>query len=163
MTANTPYTSTTNYNTIDGTSFSGPIVAGIMAAWCGKNGYTLTTNNLCGLAKEFARTTGSDGDIRTGTHSNYPTNSIIDKKLIDNPYVTLAGSDYVEVKFNPADSAHFLGNVGRKCQLRTTGSTAGAGSSTPTTYNITTTAPSSSFYTLSGTDRMVLLVVTTQE
>ena len=38
-------------------------------------------------------------------------------------------------------------------QLRTTGSTAGAGSSTPTTYNITTTAPSSSFYNLSGTDR----------
>ena len=152
-TANTPYTSTTNYNTIDGTSFSGPIVAGIMAAWCGKNGYTLTTNNLCGLAKTFVRTTGSAGDIRTGTHSNYPTNSIIDKKLIDNPYVTLSGSSFVEVKFNPADSAHFLGNVGKKCQLRTTGSTAGAGSSTPTTYNITTTAPSSSFYTLSGTDR----------
>jgi len=39
-TANTPYTSTTNYSTIDGTSFSGPIVAGIMVAWCGKNGYT---------------------------------------------------------------------------------------------------------------------------
>ena len=152
-TANTPYTSTTNYSTIDGTSFSAPITAGIMAAWCGKNGYTLTTNNLCGLAKTFARTTGSSGDIRTGTHGNYPINSIVDKKLIDNPYVTLAGSDFVEVKFNPADSSHFLGNVGKKVQLRTTGSTAGAGSSTPTTYNITTTAPSSSFYTLSGTDR----------
>ena len=63
------------------------------------------------------------------------------------------GSSFVEVKFNPADASHFLGNVGKKCQLRTTGSTAGAGSSTPTTYNITTTAPSSSFYTLSGTDR----------
>ena len=73
-----------------------------MAAWCGKNGYTLTTNNLCGLAKTFVRTTGSTGDIRTGTHSNYPTNSIIDKKLIDNPYVTLSGSSFVEVKFNPA-------------------------------------------------------------
>jgi plastocyanin len=152
-TANTPYTSTTNYSTIDGTSFSAPITAGIMAAWCGKNGYTLTTNNLCGLAKTFARTTGSAGDIRTGTHSNYPINSIVDKKLIDNPYVTLAGSDFVEVKFNPADSSHFLGNVGKKVQLRTTGSTAGAGSSTPTTYNLTTTAPSSSYYTLNGTDR----------
>ena len=152
-TANTPYTSTTNYSTIDGTSFSGPIVAGIMVAWCGKNGYTLTTNNLTQLAKGFARTTGSAGDIRTGTHGNYPINSIVDKKLIDNPYVTLSGSSFVEVKFNPADSAHFLGNVGRKCQLRTTGSTAGAGSSTPTTWNITTTGPSSSFYTLNGTDR----------
>ena len=63
-----------------------------MAAWCGKNGYTLTTNNLCGLAKHFVRTTGSTGDIRTGGHGNYPTNSIEDKKLIDNPYVTLSGS-----------------------------------------------------------------------
>ncbi len=152
-TANTPYTSTTNYSTIDGTSFSSPITAGIMAAWCGKNGYTLTTNNLCGLAKTFARTTGSAGDIRTGTHGNYPINSIVDKKLIDNPYVTLSGNSFVEIKFNPADASHFLGNVGKKVQLRTTGSTAGAGSSTPSTYNITTTAPSSSYYTLSGTDR----------
>ena len=151
-TANTPYTSTTNYNAIDGTSFSGPIVAGIIAAWCGKNGYTLTTNNLAGIAKTFIRTTGSAGDIRTGTHGNYPINSIVDKKLIDNPYVTLSGNSFVEVKFNPADSAHFLGNVGKKCQLRTTGSTAGAGSSTPTTYNITTTNAGFS-YVLSGTDR----------
>ena len=152
-TANTPYTSLSNYTYIDGTSFSTPIVAGIIAAWCGRNGYTLTTNNLCGLAKTFARTTGSAGDIRTGTHGNYPINSIVDKKLIDNPYVTLAGDPYVEVKFNPADASHFLGNVGKKCQLRTTGSTAGAGSATPTTFNFTTTAPSSSYYNLSGTDR----------
>jgi len=152
-TANTPYTSTGNYSTIDGTSFSGPIVCGIIAAWCGKNGYSLTTNNLTLLAKEFIRSTGTAGDIRTGTHVNYPINSIVDKKLIDNPYVTLSGNSFVEVKFNPSDASHFLGNVGKKVQLRTTGSTAGAGSSTPTTYNITTTAPSSSYYTLSGTDR----------
>ena len=152
-TANTPYTSTANYSTIDGTSFSSPIVAGIIAAWCGKNGYTLSTNNLPGLAKSFFRTTGSTGDIRTGTHVNYPINSIVDKKLIDNPFETLNGSTFVEVKFNPADSSHFLGNVGKKVQLRTTGSTAGAGSSTPTTINITTTAPGF-FYNLSGTDRV---------
>ena len=107
-TANTPYTSVSNYSYIDGTSFSTPIVAGIVAAWCGKNGYTLTTNNLTQLAKTLFRTTGSAGDIRTATHVNYPTNSIIDKKLIDNPYVTLSGSNFVEVKFNPAYSAHFL-------------------------------------------------------
>ena len=151
-TANTPYTSTTNYNAIDGTSFSGPIVAGIIVAWCGKNGYTLTTNNLCGLAKQFIRTTGSAGDIRTGTHANYPINSIVDKKLIDNPYVTLSGSAFLEVKFNPADASHFLNNVGKKVQLRATGSTAGAGSATPTTYTVTTTAPGQ-YYNLSGTDR----------
>jgi len=151
-TANTPYTSVNNYVIKDGTSFSGPIVAGIMAAWCGKNGYTLTTNNLCGLAKAFARTKGTTGDIRTGVHDNYPINSIVDKKLLDNPYVTTSGSAFVEVKFDPSDSAHFLGNVGKKVQLRTTGSTAGAGSSTPTTYNVTTTAPGF-FYNLSGSDR----------
>ena len=151
-TANTPYTSTGNYTTIDGTSFSTPIVCGIVAAWCGKNGYTLTTNNLTLLAKEFIRTTGSAGDIRTGTHVNYPINSIVDKKLIDNPFVTLSGSNFVEVKFNPSDSAHFLGNVGKKCQLRTVGSTAGAGSSTPTTFNLATTAPGF-YYDVSGTDR----------
>jgi len=152
-TANTPYTSTGNFEHINGTSFSGPIVAGIMLAWCSKNGYSLTTNNLPGLAKTFARTTGSTGDIRTGTHGNYPTNSMVDKKLIDNPYVTSATSAFLVVKFNPADSSHFLGNVGKQCQLRTTGSTAGAAQSSPTTYNVTTTAPSSSFYNLSGTDR----------
>ena len=151
-TANTPYTSTANYNYINGTSFASPIVAGIMAAWCEKNGYSLTTNNLTQLAKQFARTTGSAGDIRTGTHTNYPIKSIVDKKLIDNPYVTTNGSSFVEVKFNPADSAHFLGNVGKKVQLRTTGSTAGAGSSSPTTFNVTITAPGF-YYNASGTDR----------
>ena len=151
-TANTPYTSTGNYTSVDGTSFSSPIVAGIIAAWCGKNGYTLTTNNLCGLAKAFVRTTGSAGDIRTGTHANYPINSIVDKKLIDNPYVTLSGSAFLEVKFNPADASHFLGNVGKQVQLRATGSTAGAGSATPTTYTLTTTAPGL-YYDLSGSDR----------
>ena len=92
-TANTPYTSTGNFELYKwNVILRSYYVAGIIAAWCGKNGYTLTTNNLTGLAKEFARTTGSAGDIRTGTHGNYPTNSIVDKKLIDNPYVTLSGN-----------------------------------------------------------------------
>ena len=105
------------------------------------------------LAKTLFRTTGSTGDIRTATHVNYPTNSIVDKKLIDNPYVTLSGNSFVEVKFNPADSAHFLGNVGKKCQLRTTGSTAGAGSSTPTTFNVTVINVGNAYQATSGTDR----------
>ena len=152
-TANTPYTSAANYQTIAGTSFSGPLVAGIIAAWCGKNGYTLTTNNLPGLAKTFMRTGGVTGDITRGATANYPTNSIDDKRLIDNPYETLSGSSFLVVKFDPADNSHFIGNVGKKCQLRTTGSTAGAGGTAASTFNITTTAPSASYYTLSGTDR----------
>ena len=151
--ANTPYTNTTNYQTIAGTSFSGPIVTGIIAAWCGNNGYTLSTNNLVGLAKNFVRTGGSTGDITRGAHTNYPTNSIDDRRLIDNPYETLSGSAFLVVKFDPADSSHFIGNVGKKCQLRTTGSTAGASGTSAATYSIDDTAPSSSVYTLSGTDR----------
>ena len=143
--ANTPQTSASNYTTISGTSFAAPIVAGIALAWCGANGYTLTTNNLTGSFKTFCRTTDATGDIRKGSSTYYPTNSIEDKKLIDNPYVTLSGSNFLEVKFNPADSAHFLGNVGRKCQLRTTGSTAGSGGAVSNTYNITVTAPSASY------------------
>ena len=152
-TANTPYTSTFNYATIGGTSFSCPLVTGIIATYCSKNGFTSNTNNLAGNAKVFARAFGATGNISVMAHSNYPTNSIEDKKLIDNPYETLSGTNQLIIKFNPSDSSHFIGNVGKKVQLRATGSTAGAGSSTPTTYNITTTAPSSSFYTLNGTDR----------
>jgi plastocyanin len=151
--ANTPQTSATNYTTIGGTSFSAPLVTGIAAAWCGANGYTLTTNNLPGTFKTYMRTPDATGDIRKGGSTYYPTNSIEDRKLIDNPYETNNGSDFLIVKFNPADASHFLGNVGKKVQLRTTGSTAGSGSSTPTTYNITVTAPNSSYYTLNGTDR----------
>ena len=152
-TANTPYTSTFNYSTINGTSFSCPLVTGIIAAYCSKNGFTLNTNNLAGNAKTFSRIFGATGNISVMGHTNYPTNSIEDKKLIDNPYETLSGSNQLIIKFDPSDSAHFIGNVGRKVQLRATGSTAGAGSSTPTTYDITTTAPSSGYYTLSGADR----------
>jgi len=122
-TANTPYTSASNYTTISGTSFAAPIVTGVIAAWAGKNGYTLSTNNICGLAKTFIRTNGVAGDITKGGTANYPTNSIEDKRLIDNPFETTNGSAFLIVKFDPADSSHFIGNVGKKCQLRTTGST----------------------------------------
>ena len=122
-TANTPYTSTTNYDTISGTSFSAPVVTGVLAAWTGANGYTLSTNNLPGLAKTFIRTDGVNGDITKGASAKYPTNSIQDKRLIDNPFETANGSQYLIISFDPADNAHFIGNVGRKCQLRTTGST----------------------------------------
>ena len=122
-TANTPYTNTANYTVIAGTSFSGPLVTGIVASWAGKNGYTLNTNNLPGLAKTFIRTGGSTGDITKGAVSSYPTNSIEDRRLIDNPFETSNGSSFLVVKFDPADASHFIGNVGKKCQIRTSGST----------------------------------------
>ena len=62
-TTNTPYNSTANYTAINGTSFSSPIVAGIVAAWADKNAFTLTTNQIAQLSKQFVRTIGSTGDI----------------------------------------------------------------------------------------------------
>ena len=72
-------------------------MTGIIAAWCGKNGYSLSTNNLPGLAKTFIRTGGATGDITRGATSNYPTNSIDDRRLIDNPFETLAGSQFLSL------------------------------------------------------------------
>ena len=63
------------------------------------------------------RTPDATGDIRKGGSTYYPTNSIEDRKLIDNPYETNNGSDFLIVKFNPADASHFLGNVGKKFNL----------------------------------------------
>ena len=154
-TTNTPYNSTANYTTINGTSFSGPIVTGIVAAWADSNGYTLTTNTLTALSKTFARGLGSAGDITKGVHSNYPTNSIVDKKLPTDPFAVTASSNLVVVSFNSADSSYFLNNVGQQLQLRTSSglTTLTLGGVSATTFNITVTAPSSSAYNLSGTDR----------
>ena len=154
-TTNTPYNSTSNYTTINGTSFSGPIVTGIIAAWADSNGYTLTTNTLTALSKTFARGLGSAGDITKGVHSNYPTNSIVDKKLPTDPFAVTASSDLVVMSFNSADSSYFLNNVGQQLQLRTSSGLTSLtlGGASATTFNITVTAPSSSAYNLSGTDR----------
>ena len=84
-TANTPYTSPSNYNTINGTSFSCPLVTGIIAAYCSKNGYTANTNNLAGTAKTFARVFGATGNISvmgtsnsvSYTHLTLPTKRIV--------------------------------------------------------------------------------------
>ena len=154
-TTNTPYNSTSNYSTINGTSFSGPIVTGIVAAWADKNGYTLTTNQLTSLSKSFARGLGSTGDITKGAHVNYPTNSIVDVKLPTDPFAVTASSNLIVVSFNSADSSYFLNNVGQQLQLRTNSSltTLTLGGVSATTFNITVTAPSASAYNLSGTDR----------
>ena len=154
-TTNTPYNSTANYTAINGTSFSSPIVAGIVAAWADKNAFTLTTNQIAQLSKQFVRTIGSTGDITRGVSSEYPTNSIVEKPLPSNPFSVTNGSQFIIGQFNSADSSYFLNNVGQKVQLRTPNnlSTLVLGGTSTQTYNIATTAPSSSYYTLSGSDR----------
>ena len=42
-----------------------------------------------------------------------------ERKLVSNPFSSTNGSSQIVVKFNSVDSAHFLGNVGKKVQIRT--------------------------------------------
>ncbi len=117
--ANTSYTSgSTTYGNISGTSFSTPIVAGIIAAWLEYNNYDLTTSNLPQKAKDWIRATNL-GHRTDGASIDYPINGMDERELISNPFSSTNGSSQIVVKFNPADSAHFLGNVGKKVQIRT--------------------------------------------
>ena len=119
--ANTSYTSntSTNYGNISGTSFSTPIVAGMIAAWLDYNNYDATTSNLPQKAKDWIRSINPGHRVEHGGTDNYPINLMDERKLVNNPFSSTNGSSQIVVKFNPVDSAHFLGNVGKKVQIRT--------------------------------------------
>ena len=150
-TSNTTYTSTGNYTIIQGTSFSCPIVAGVVAGWVSKNSYTRATSGLAGLSKSFVRD-GIDPfvAIDAGANTTYPINSALEKLLPTDPFTVTNNSSDLVISFDPADSSYFLGNIGKKVQLRTNTPN---NTVTASTYTITTTAPNSSYYTLSGSDR----------
>jgi len=117
-TSNTVYTSTSNYDIISGTSFSCPIVTGILASWVAANSYTRTTPYLPQLSKSFVRGSGADFLGNGCGTDQYPINSIEEKVLPTNPFTVSNGSSNLIISFNPADSAYFIGNVGKKVQLR---------------------------------------------
>jgi hypothetical protein len=136
-TTNTSYSTTGNYTTISGTSFSGPIYAGIMCQWLQKNSYTNTTSNLPGLAKTFTRFAGatqlgysadvyydnSVGNIASSSSSAYPANTFVEYRLYGTPsyptFSTTAGSPNLKIRILAgAQQAKILGNVGKKVQLR---------------------------------------------
>ena len=117
--ANTSYTSgSTTYDNISGTSFSTPIVAGIIATWLEYNGYDATTSDLPQKAKDWIRA-ANPGHRTSGGSIDYPINGMNERELISNPFSSTSGSSQLIVKFNPADSSIFLGNVGSKVQIRT--------------------------------------------
>ena len=148
-TANTPYTSTGNYVNISGTSFSGPVVAGIMTQWVANNNYNLGTSNLTQLSKNFIRQSGTVGTFSATSHEGYPINTAIEYKLPSNPFITTASSRDIKVKFEASDSSVFLNNIGKKIQLRL-----GTLQTTAASYSWDITgAPSSQHYTMNGTDR----------
>jgi hypothetical protein len=117
-TSNTSYTSTLNYNLIDGTSFSCPIVVGIIASWASANSYTRTTPNLPQTAKSFFRGDGSGFLKDAAGTSTYPTNILQEKSLPTDPFSVTNGSSDLVIKFNSADASNFLGNIGERVQLR---------------------------------------------
>ena len=119
--ANTSYSYVaSNYHSaLSGTSFSTPIVAGMVAAWLEYNNYDATTSNLPQKAKDWIRSTNPGHRTEHGGSGNYPVNLMDERKLVNNPFSSTNGSSQIVVKFNPVDSAHFLGNVGKKVQIRT--------------------------------------------
>lgn len=117
-TANTPYTSTGNYGNISGTSFSGPIVAGIMCQWVTSNNYTLGTTDVPGLAKAFVRTSGPVSDISAVSSSAYPINTATEYKLPTDPFGTTSSSTALKISFPPAQSSVFLNKINKYIQFR---------------------------------------------
>ena len=118
--ANTSYGSgSTTYDNISGTSFSTPIVAGIIATWLEHNGYDATTSNLPQKAKDWIRTTNAGHRTDAGRSTNYPVNLMDERELVSNPFSTTNASSLLVVKFNPADAGYFIGKIGKKVQIRT--------------------------------------------
>lgn len=118
--ANTSYGSgSTTYDNISGTSFSTPIVAGIIATWLEHNGYDATTSNLPQKAKDWIRTTNAGHRTDAGRSTNYPANMMDERELVSNPFSTTNASSLLVVKFNPADAGYFIGKIGKKVQIRT--------------------------------------------
>ena len=118
--ANTSYgSSSTTYDNISGTSFSTPIVAGIIATWLEHNGYDATTSDLPQKAKDWIRTTNAGHRTDAGRSTNYPVNLMDERELVSNPFSTTNASSLLVVKFNPADAGYFIGKIGKKVQIRT--------------------------------------------
>ena len=118
--ANTSYGSgSTTYDNISGTSFSTPIVAGIIATWLEHNGYDATTSDLPQKAKDWIRTTNAGHRTDAGRSTNYPVNMMDERELVSNPFSTTNASSLLVVKFNPADAGYFIGKIGKKVQIRT--------------------------------------------
>ena len=117
-TTNTPYSSVSNYSVIQGTSFSGPVVAGVVCQFIANNGYNHTTGTLPVLCKNWVRGTGSPGNFAATSTDAYPTNTAHEYKLPTNPFAVSSGSNVIRIYYNSVDSSAFLNKIGKKIQLR---------------------------------------------
>ncbi len=117
-TTNTTYNTVSNYTNIGGTSFSGPIVAGVVCQFIAANSYTHSTNTLPTLCKNWVRASGDTGKYSAVSSTAYPINSAKEYKLPSNPFEVSNGSQQIKIEFESANSSYFLNNVGKKVQLR---------------------------------------------
>ena len=117
-TTNTPYTSVSNYNVIQGTSFSGPITCGVVCQFIASNNYNLSTSTLPVLCKNWIRSNGDPGDYAAVSTTAYPANTAHEYKLPTNPFAASSGSNVIKIYYNSVDSAAFLNKIGKKIQLR---------------------------------------------
>ena len=117
-TALTPYTSVSNYSVIQGTSFSGPITAGVVCQYIAANNYNHNTGTLPVLCKNWIRGTGDPGNFAAVSTTAYPTNTAHEYKLPTNPFAVSSGSNVIRIYYNSVDSSAFLNKIGKKIQLR---------------------------------------------
>ena len=117
-TTNTPYTSVSNYNVIQGTSFSGPITAGVVCQFIAANNYNLSTSTLPVLCKNWIRSNGDPGDYAAVSTTAYPANTAHEYKLPTDPFAVSSGSNVIKIYYNSVDSGAFLNKIGKKIQLR---------------------------------------------
>ena len=117
-TTNTPYTSVSNYNVIQGTSFSGPITCGVVCQFIAANNYNLSTSTLPVLCKNWVRSNGDPGNYAAVSTTAYPANTAHEYKLPTNPFAASSGSNVIKIYYNSVDSAAFLNKIGKKIQLR---------------------------------------------
>ena len=126
-TTNTPYTSVSNYSNIGGTSFSGPITAGVVAQFIAANSYTHSTGTLPVLCKNWIRGTGDAGNFAAVSTTAYPTNTAHEYKLPTDPFAVSSGSNIIKVYYNAIDSSAFLNKIGKKLQFRVAASSLSVG------------------------------------
>ena len=117
-TTNTPYTSVGNYSVIQGTSFSGPITAGVVCQFIAANSYTHSTGTLPVLCKNWIRGSGDPGNFAATSTTAYPANTAHEYKLPTDPFVVSSGSNVIRIYYPSLYSSAFLNKIGKKVQIR---------------------------------------------
>ena len=117
-TTQTSTTSTASYDTISGTSFSCPIVSGIILSYLEEQAYTLQTTNLTTIVKTWIRTNGANFLQGGAGTTAYPFDSMVERELPNNPFATTNGSSNITITYNSADASYFANKVGKKVQIK---------------------------------------------